>query len=239
MRKFIIVSIAAVIAFCGCEKEGTGTPEPDNTPGLDNKFLNRCNYENVKLTFHPSQVGYEIVNNPSKDDVNKTRKCAKVTSVGGNNEFIWCDTMPRKLDFTRNAPIFKIKVMGPKAGAQVGLKLEHPDNYANNPKSVTAVTTKAGQWEELVFDFTDQKPANNFYQKVVLTFDWGKAASGDVWYFDEILCPSDDLTDICLFQRYEKNPVFTPGGAPSWRNQHMANAGIISPADSPDGNWWM
>ena len=239
MRKslFILAAIATIV--CSCEKHGADSETPDAGSKIENEFINRCNFESVRVTFHANQMTYEIVSNPAKDSANGTRNCAKVVSVAGDNEFLWCDPLPRKLDFTRNAPIFKMMVYAPKKGAEVSFKLEHPDNYANNPKTTTAVTTKAGEWEELVFDFTDQELDDNFYQKIVLTFDRGKAAAGDTWYFDEILCPSDDLTDICLFKRYENNPVFKPEGPASWRNQHIANAGILSPANSPDGNWWM
>ena len=65
--------------------------------GLEVEFVNRCNYESVRLEFHPSQLQYEVVNNPSKSGLNTTRKCAKVVSVGGDNEFLWCAPMPRKL----------------------------------------------------------------------------------------------------------------------------------------------
>lgn len=242
MRITILTALLSLLAICACSKEnGNGTSDGgDNAGALENKFINRCNFENVWFTFHPTQMNYDIVTNPVKDKVNGTRKCAKAVSTGGNNEFVWCDPMPRKLDFTRNAPIFKMKVLSPRAGTKVSFKIEHPNDWALKPLTVNdVVTKKAGEWEELVFDFTDQNPENNFYQKVVLTFRHEDNKAGDVYYFDEIMCPSDDLTDICLFQRYEGNPVFTPEGPASWRNQHMANAGILSPANSPDGNWWM
>lgn len=241
MKRTMFAACLAVLAICSCSKVDDGTSGSQGGGAvLDVEFVNRCNYESVRLEFHPNQLQYEIVTNPLTSGLNTTRKCAKVVSVGGDNEFLWCDPMPRKLDFTRNAPIFKMMVCAPKAGAAVTLKLEHPNDYTLKPLEVGGVlTTKAGEWEELVFDFTDLNPENNFYQKLVLTFDRGNAQSGDTWYIDEILCPSDDLTDLCLFQRYEGNPVFKPEGPASWRNQHIANAGILSPANSPDGNWWM
>jgi len=229
-----------LLASGACEKSPMDTPDDQTQADMTNNFLNRCNFDNIKLEFHPTGVQYAVVNNPQKTDGNMSRKCGKVVSNGGGNEFIWCDPMPRKLDFTRNAPIFKMKVLAPKAGAKVSLKIEHPHDYSLKPLAITdVVTTKAGEWEELVFDFTALAPENNFYQKFVISFDGEGRQAGDVWYFDDIMCPDDDLTDICLFQRYENNPVFKPQGGPSWRNQHMANAGILSPDKSPDGNWWM
>lgn len=237
--KLLILFLSILTLFWGCDK--FNQKEPSN-PTVKNVFINRCNYENVKLEFHPNNSSYEIVDNPIKDGINQTNRCAKFVSNGTQNEFLWCDPMTRKLDFTRNAPIFKMKVLSPKVGASVYFKIEPPVLGGNNPPALeiqNVVTTKAGEWEELTFDFTSLSPGSNLYQKIVLVFDIDGCSKGDIWYFDEILCPSDDLTDICLFQRYENNPIFKPEGPSSWRNLHIANAGILNPTISPDGNWWL
>ena len=126
---FIWAAIATIV--CSCEKHGADSETPDAGSKIENEFINRCNFESVRVTFHANQMTYEIVSNPAKGSANGTRNCAKVVSVAGNDEFLWCDPLPRKLDFTRNAPIFKMMVYAPKKGAEVSFKLEHPDNYAN------------------------------------------------------------------------------------------------------------
>ena len=171
MRITILTALLSLLAICACSKEnGNGTSDGgDNTGALENKFINRCNFESVWFTFHPTQMNYDIVANPVKDKVNGTRKCAKAVSTGGNDEFVWCDPMPRKLDFTRNAPIFKMKVLSPRAGTKVSFKIEHPNDWALKPLTVNdVVTKKAGEWEELVFDFTNQNLFADFVLYVCL-----------------------------------------------------------------------
>ena len=134
MKRTMFAACLAVLAICSCSKVDDGTSGSQGGGAvLDVEFVNRCNYESVRLEFHPNQLQYEIVTNPLTSGLNTTRKCAKVVSVGGDNEFLWCDPMPRKLDFTRNAPIFKMMVCAPKAGAAVTLKLEHPNDYTLKP----------------------------------------------------------------------------------------------------------
>ncbi len=224
----------------GGETPAVPVPEPE-VAEID--YVNRCDFQNITLKFNVNgPLKYDVVSNPKRGEWNKSSSCGHVLSGGGKWELLYSDLLPRKLDFTKNKPIFRMKVLAPKEGAKVYFKLEPPALGGSNPPALEVtdvVTSKAGEWEELVFDFTDLKPGNNLYQKIILLFDAGEETAGEHWYFDDILCPSDDLTSICLFQRYEKNPVFAPSGPPSWRNSHMANAGILSPANSPDGNWWM
>jgi hypothetical protein len=40
-----------------------------------------------------------------------------------------------------------------------------------------------------------------------------------------------------LFQKYSGNPVFTVGGQPTWRDQHVANVTILNPSQTKDGKW--
>ena len=236
---------AAMCLGCGCSESRDGEygiPEKPGKPSVENRFLNRCDFENVTLTFTPNGPDYSVVTNPKREGLNRSQHCGKVVTAGNKWDLIWSEPLPRKLDFTRNAPVFKLKVLAPRAGAKVYFKIEPPQLGESNPKALEVtdvVTTKTGEWEELEFDFTGMAPESNMYQKIVLLFDAGGTSSGEKWYFDDIMCPDDDLTDICLFQRYEGNPVFEPEGPASWRNKHIANAGILSPANSPDGNWWL
>lgn len=242
MREKIML-LVLLLSLLACSSK----PSPaEETPKVDNaemEYVNRCDFQNVFLNFSTNgPLKYNIVDNPVKDQVNKSFQCGHVVSGGGEWELLYSDLLPRKLDFTKNAPIFKMKVLSPKAGAKIYFKLEPPSLGGTNPPAIevqNVVSTKAGEWEDLVFDFSEFKPGSNLYQKIIILFDAGEKSSGEHWYFDDIRCPSDDLTSICLFQRYEKNPVFAPSGPSSWRNSHMANAGILSPANSPDGNWWM
>ena len=252
-----VLLLGAALLFTLCEPasdgEGSGQTNPpaeveddeEDVPQVeDPTLMTLANFETSFLIFNEKggNLEYSVVTNPRKKGVNTSRRCGLVESGGGAWEFIWSEPYAKNFDFTANPPVFKMKVLAPKAGAKVYMKLESSD-YASVAKPMeiqNVVTTKEGRWEDLVFDFTDMKPASNRYNKLVLLFDAGTASSDEQWYFDEIRVPNDDLTDICLFQRWEGNPVLKPvDGKNDWMNSHIANAAIISPEHSIDGNWWM
>ena len=228
----------------GVDLPAAGDDEEDVVENPDPTLMTVANFETTFLSFTAAGGGleYSIVANPRKKGVNTSRRCGKVVSGGAAWEFIWSEPYGKNFDFTANPPIFKMKVLAPKAGAKVYMKLESSE-YPSvaSPKEVqNVVTTKEGRWEDLVFDFTSMNPASNRYNKFVILFDAGKASSDEEWYFDEIRVPNDDLTDVCLFQRWEGNPVLRPvEGKNDWMNRHIANAAIIGPELSIDGNWWM
>lgn len=253
--KHAVLLIAVALLSFSCEPAVEDDDSQQTPPALeddeqdveeveDPSLMTLANFENSFLTFNEKggDLEYSIVTNPRKKGVNTSRRCGLVESGGGAWEFIWSEPYAKNFDFTANPPVFKMKVLAPKAGAKVYLKIESSD-YASLAKPLeiqNVVTTKEGRWEDLVFDFTDMNPASNRYNKLVILFDAGVASSGEQWYFDEIRVPNDDLTDICLFQRWEGNPVLRPvDGKNDWMNSHIANAAIISPEHSIDGNWWM
>lgn len=230
--------LAGVMSLVSCSKEpGDDAPL---TPPSDNIYVNRCDFENRSLSFHVSGDGsFKVVSNPSKSGIDRSAHCGRLTTGSGELEYVYCDPLNRKFDFTRNAPVFSVKVFSPKSGAKVVMKLLPKSGAKPEPVEAAAITSTSGEWEELFFDFRRANPDNNVYQKFSLFFDAGVSSSGDSWYFDDVNCPSDDLTDICLFKRYGNNPVFRPDGSRTWRGDHMANAAVLSPKDSPDGNWWL
>jgi hypothetical protein len=83
------------------------------------------------------------------------------------------------------------RVYSPAAGLKIRLKIEDKDD---NTKSVEtdALTTKANEWETLVFDFSNQATGtaalNTAYtfNKASIFFDFGTAGSGKVFYWDDI-----------------------------------------------------
>lgn len=241
IRKYSLI-IVALLALLSCSENRKQT-EP-KVEVIENEFVVVSDYQNLSLPFTTSPTcSFEKVANPLKDEVNKSSKCAMVTCGGEQWEFIYSDLLPRMLDFTKNAPIFKMKVFAPREGVKVYFKIEPEQLDQNSVPALevqNVVTTKAQAWEELEFDFSDYEPESNMYRKIVLVFDAGEQTiAGEKWYFDDITIPSDDLSSLNLMKRYEGNPVFVPDGVSEWRGAHMANAAIITPADSPDGNWWL
>ena len=164
-----------------------------------------------------------------------------MVSGGGEWELIYSEVLDRKFDFSKNGYLFRMKVFAPRVGVKVYFKLEPPQLGNGFPPAVEVTnvsTTRTGQWEELTFDFTSLAPANNEYQKIILLFDAGDMSSGENWYFDDIIGPSDDLSDIALFKRCLSSPVFAPDrGWNNWRSFDMANAAILTPELSPNQKW--
>ena len=255
--KFTVLLISAALFIFSCQQGPVGSGNNEVTPPAveeddeedvveveDPTLMTIANFENSFLTFHEGGGNnkYSIVTNPRKKGVNTSRRCGLVETGSNAWEFIWCEPYGQNFDFTANPPIFKMKVLAPKVGAKVYFKLESSE-YASKSQPLevqNVITTKEGRWEDLTFDFTAMNPDCNRYNKIVIVFDAGVASSGDKWYFDEIRVPNEDLTEICLFQRWEGNPVLKPvSGKNDWMDTHIANAAIIGPEHSIDGNWWM
>ena len=85
-------------------------------------------------------------------------------------------------------------VYSPAAGIDVKLKLDNHSN-ANNGQSVETdvLTTKAGQWETLTFDMSQNasgtpayNPANT-YDLATIFFDFGNIGKGDTYYWDNVI----------------------------------------------------
>src|SRR6185503_9118578 len=95
-------------------------------------------------------------------------------------------TLENPIDFSAGKT-FKMKVYSPRVGAKVLLKVENlTDGGVNYEKEVT--TTKAGEWEDLSFDYSAINVSKS-YQKVVLIFDLGTPGDGSsnfTFYFDDI-----------------------------------------------------
>jgi hypothetical protein len=88
-----------------------------------------------------------------------------------------------------------VRVWSPDAGVKVRLKLEDKADVTHTVET-DAVTTKAGEWETLVFDFSnsafnDGNPtaALNLafvYNKSSIFFDFGNVGTGKTYYFDDL-----------------------------------------------------
>lgn len=127
-----------------------------------------------------------VVNNPAAGGINTSTKVAKMIKNPGatyGGSFIALDN---PIDFSTKKT-FKMKVYSPRVGAKVLLKVENLTNGGiSYEKEVT--TTKAGEWEELTFDYSAINTANS-YQKIVLIFDNGTSGDGSAnytFYLDDI-----------------------------------------------------
>jgi hypothetical protein len=90
------------------------------------------------------------------------------------------------IDFS-NKKTFKVKVFSPRVGAKLLLKVENQSNGGISFEK-EAVTTVAGAWETLTFDYSAINTSNT-YQKIVLIFDLGTVGDGSAnftFLFDDI-----------------------------------------------------
>ena len=245
----ILATLALSLAACqgGASAD---TEEPDPLDELDagyvepdfTGYFDRVNFEDQTMSFISPTLTVSRVGNPRKKGANTSRRCGHFVTAGGKYEYMYTTQLSKNLDFTGTPAKFWMKVLAPKAGAQVILSIDpNPDggNYLQTIQSDPVLTTKAGVWEDLCFDLTGKNPMTNKYAKITLMFDAGGETVGEDWYFDDIRIPDDDISDLALFKRVGPDPVFAPDKAHQWMNTHIANPAILSPEKSCDGNWWL
>lgn len=152
----------------------------------------------VPLTFESSVLTYDftnfdggnasVVENPNKSGINTSSQVGKMVKGPGGQ--FWGGSfieLAKPIDLS-SSKSFKVKVIVPRAGARLLLKVENLSNNALNFEK-EATTTKANEWEELTFDYSAINMANT-YQRVVLIFDFGDVGDGSsnfTYYFDDII----------------------------------------------------
>jgi hypothetical protein len=92
---------------------------------------------------------------------------------------------------TATAAKMTVSVYSPAVGLDIKLKLEEHANGAHSVET-DVLTTKANQWENLTFDFSQNAsgtPSWNQaykYDKASIFFDFGNAGTGSIFYWDNI-----------------------------------------------------
>lgn len=87
------------------------------------------------------------------------------------------------------------RVWSPEAGIPVRLKAEDADD-ATHSVETEALTTVAGAWETLTFDFANEAPGTEplihpdwTFSKVSIFFDFGSEGAGTTYYLDDLTWP--------------------------------------------------
>jgi hypothetical protein len=157
-------------------------PAPSSVLGIP------LDFQSVTLTYAFTDFeggAVSIVNNPLSTGINTSTKVAKMVKGAGATYAGSYITLAGPIDFTKKT--FTMKVLSPKIGTKVLLKVENlTDGNTSFEKEV--LTTKANEWEEMTFDYTGINTAQS-YQKVVLIFDNGNVGDGSAnftYYFDDI-----------------------------------------------------
>ena len=249
MRKLLtILCLTVCLAPAGCQPEekrlGPVTPvtPPSGDPDGDGKATYMlCDFDNIAPEVKPVNSTFEVADNPVKDEVNPSAKVGKTVLKGGTWDCVMVGpTHP--VDFTKDPPVFRVRVLSPKAGLPVYMQLKMTRTVEGvEPKVMTSVKTRSeGKWENLEFDFTSLHPASNFYTEIYLMFHGGeKGPANEVWYFDDVRIPDDDISSLSLFQRRGDGMLMDGNKKYPWMSNSIANPAVMTPEESIDGKWWL
>lgn len=133
----------------------------------------------------PSYV--EVIDNPAKSEMNQSDKVLYYLTSDCTYDGFATDELYELFDFNERW-VFKVKVYAPAESLKVRFKLEDFQNNNNNPISMDQWTTKAGEWEELTWDFStyDPFPESDFYGKIAIFPDMSSDSFGDEWLIDQV-----------------------------------------------------
>ena len=135
----------------------------------------------------PAFVDFEaavttVVPNPNPNDNNPSEYVAQM--VRGEGGQVWAGSIVTLPDYLPLSTIgaFRMKVHAPMQGSLMRLKLE-----GNATAEIDAITTVAGDWEELEWDFTGLP--DGVFNQVAFMLDFGLYGDGSALstnYFDDI-----------------------------------------------------
>ncbi|GLB52793.1 hypothetical protein NBRC110019_18330 [Neptunitalea chrysea] len=147
----------------------------------------------LPVTFENSLISYtftnfgnatsQLVANPASDAVNSSPTVAEFYKP--DYAETWAGSyleLDNYIDFSSQTKI-AIKSWSPTVGTTVLMKLENVD--ASVVAEVSATTTVANGWEELVFDFSSANLSAQ-YVRVVVFYDFGFNGTEGYYYFDDI-----------------------------------------------------
>jgi hypothetical protein len=151
---------------------------------------------------------FELVDNPDPGGINTSAKVGKAVekSTSGQPWQGMYTDLPAIIDFGTDK-IVKMKIWSPQV-ATVTMKIENSQTVPAAPNSgdLTVPNTKANEWEELTFDFS-QTPItdNGEYIRVTLIWDINNIPTEDVtYYFDDIQLSTGGCSTTSIFGGPEK-----------------------------------
>ncbi len=148
------------------------------------------NFESATPNFYPWEGfdggGATVIDNPDKSGINTSNKVTRMVKGNGQPWGGSYLTLAGPIDFS-GSKTFTVKVWSPRVGAKFLLKVENAANTDQNFEK-EVVSTKAGEWETLTFDYSAINVANP-YNRIVIICDLGTVGDGTAnftWYFDDI-----------------------------------------------------
>lgn len=229
----IINGVLAAISLAACAGDYLGTFEKasEDVKG----YYTLCDFDNRIVEFSAANADFRISTNPKPDATNPSCVVGRAVLKGGTWDCVGCTpTFP--LDFTAGVTAIRLKVLAPREGASVTLKLLPAQSGLTDPVLVSAAVKTAGKWEELTFDLSACKDKSNLLKKMYIMFDGGSKIPG-TWYFDDLMVPDDDISSLSLFKRVE--PHLRPDANKAWMCNSIANPEVLTPDKTLDGRWWL
>jgi hypothetical protein len=195
----------------------------------------------LPVTFDATTVNYTVTdfgNNATIDAVDPTSSSNKVKkTTKPNGAETWAGTtigtptgFASKIPISATSTKMSVRVYSPAVGLKIKLKIEDKTD-PNKSVETDQLTTKANEWETLVFDFSSQTtgtPALNAsltYDKASIFFDFGAAGSGKVFYWDDV-----QINAIALPLTFESSTItyaftnFDGGGVTVVNNPDITTA---------------
>jgi hypothetical protein len=145
-------------------------------------------FESTTLTY--DFLGFEgadsaIEANPLPSGINPTSRVMRTTKTPGAQFFAGTLlNLDAPIDFSSSQK-FRMKVLSPKSGIPIRVRLENADNSVGI--ELDANTTTLNEWEELEWDFSSFNTSANFV-RVVVFFEFipGLPGDGSTYYYDDI-----------------------------------------------------
>jgi hypothetical protein len=148
------------------------------------------------------------------------------------------------IPFTATSKQMTVRVYAPAAGITVRLKVEDAANSAHSVET-DAVTTKAGAWETLTFDFanpaagTPSLDLSYTYNRVSIFFNFGKsgaAGGAGTYYFDDVALVAGSggggLAGGVWASKYSQVD------ATNWKSAEGGDAGTYIDTSVATQYWW-
>lgn len=164
----------------------------------------------LPVTFESETISYEMTDFGDaatvmgKDPNDTTNTIAITTKTIGaatwagttiGTDFGFANAIP----FHANETRMNVRVYSPAIDIPVRLKAEYHGDPTLTAET-EALTTKANEWETLIFDFSNVAPGTNpfdlstNFDKLSIFFDFDTEGSGEVYYWDNVVFGSQELT---------------------------------------------
>lgn len=188
---------------------GTLTFECSGYTFADSTMISDANANGVWGRFGAASVTgaflkLNYANNPKASGINTSAKVLKVTEAASIEPWAgFFFNLKEKVVFPTGKTAISVDIYSAAPGQRVTLKLE---DKADNTifKETTIATTKSGEWEKLVYNFSDAE--SNKYNRVTMIMNNGATNSSETIYYLDNIAFSDPAVDENIPQTAAASP---------------------------------